>query len=337
MESVDDVITALMEDWDTPGCAVAIVRHGRLAFARGYGYANQEDGELVQPDSLFRIASISKQITAVAILKLVEDGELRLSDKAFDILDDLEPAPGRRVDSRLYDITILDLLQHSAGWDTDALGFDPQISMHRTAAITLGESWPAEAETLIRYMLGWRLSYDPGTSFDYSNFGYNVLGRVIEAVSGVTYEEYVKASILQPIGIDGMRIGRTRFEDRAPGEVAYYDHPGGGATQSVFSGGGQVAYPYGAWYLEAMDSHGGWIASAIDIMRFVTHIDGRPSPDDILQESSIERMVARPSLDYWSDSSYFYALGWLVRPKTADANWWHTGSLDGTTCIVVRA
>ncbi len=336
MESVDSVLRQLMTDWDIPGCAVAIVKDGRLVFARGYGYADQERGALVQPDSHFRIASVSKQITAVAVLKLIEQGELDLDGKAFKILNDLKPPIGTRVDPRIYDITILDLLTHSGGWDVDALGYDPQIDLHRTAAVAVGEPWPADAETIIRYMMGQPLSFTPGTSFSYSNFGYNVLGRVIEAVTGRTYEDYVKYHILQPMGILGMRIGHTRLEERASGEVMYYDYPGGGLTHSVF-GGRRVSWPYGAWYLEAMDSHGGWIVSAIDMMRFVTHVDGHPDPKDILQSSTIEAMVSRPSLSYWSGSAYYYALGWNVRPKTVDANWWHTGSFDGSTCILVRA
>lgn len=337
MASVDRVITSLIEEWDVPGCAVAIVKDGRLVFARGYGYADKETEALVQPDSLFRIASVSKPITAVTILKLVEQGKLDLDDKAFVILDHLEPPEGADVDSRIYNITIEHLLTHSGGWDTSALGYDPQLDLHKIAAEVLDEPRPADAEMIIRYMMGQRLNFTPGTRFAYSNFGYNVLGRVIEAVTGQNYESYVKSAILRPMGITGMRIGHTVVHERADGEVSYYDYPGRSRVLSVFPGEGYEYRPDGGWYLEAMDSHGGWIASPIDVMRFVVHVDGRSDTSDVLNARSIQLMTARPSITKWSGSSWYYAYGWNVRPKTYDANWWHTGSLHGSTCIVVRA
>ncbi len=333
MASVDTVIQDFMDDWNVPGMAVAIVKDGRLVFARGYGYADEARKKAVQPDSLFRIASVSKPITAVAILKLAEQGKLSLSDKAFEILDDLEPPTGASPDSRLGDITIEHLLTHAAGWDIDRLGYDPMFDLHRTAAEALGTSRPADAEAIIRYMMGERLNFAPGSRFAYSNLGYNALGRVIEAITGSSYESYVKSSILRPMGITRMQIGHTKLTQRASGEVLYYGLPGG-RTQSVFPGGGTVAWPDGGFYVEAMDSHGGWIASAIDMMRFVTHVDGRSNPSDILKSSSIERMTRRPSLSDWRGTDFWYALGWDVNKW---GNWWHSGSLDGTTSLLVRA
>src|ERR1700686_538060 len=106
MSTFDRIIPALMRKYDVPGGAVAVVKDERLVFARGYGWADRENHELVQPDSLFRIASLSKAITAAAILKLVEQGRLKLNDRAFRLLDDLKPPAGARVDRRIYDITI---------------------------------------------------------------------------------------------------------------------------------------------------------------------------------------------------------------------------------------
>ncbi len=333
MSSVDSVITDLMDDWNIPGMAVAVVKDGRLVFARGYGYVDKEAGEVVEPDSLFRIASVTKPITAVATLKLVEAGRLGLEDKAFEVLDNLEPASGAKLDSRLEDITIRHLLTHSGGWDVSRMGYDPQFDSYKDAATTLGTDIPADAETLVRYMMGKRLSFNPGSGYAYSNLGYNVLGRVIEEVTGQSYESYVKSSILRPMGITDMKIGGTRLSDRAAGEVKYYGLPGG-STQSVFPGGGRVPWPYGGWYLEAMDSHGGWIASAVDVLRFMVHVDGRSSPSDILKSSTSSTMTARPSINQWKNSKWYYALGWLVNEY---GNWWHDGSLDGTSSILVRA
>lgn len=332
MASVDHSVVAVMRRWNVPGAAVGVVKDGRLVFAHGYGYAERETEELTQPDALFRIASLSKAITAVAVLKLVEDGVLSLSDRPFEILSDLEPPAGATVDPRLAQIRVSQLLYHSGGWDRD-VSFDPMFRPG-IAAQAVGAPAPASAEAVIRYMLGQPLDFDPGSRYAYSNFGYAVLGRVIERVTGQSYEAYVQSAVLQPAGIQRMRLGKTRRADRAPGEVVYY-YPQYAA--SVFPGDGSVPTPYGGFYLEAMDAHGGWIASAIDLLRFIVAVDSITTPADILTAESVGRMTGRPAPPLWVGTDYYYAMGWLVRPAHGDANWWHTGALAGTNTLMVRA
>lgn len=341
MESFDHIVTGLMRKYDMPGGAVAVVKDGRLVYARGFGYADVENEEPVEPDALFRIASLSKQITSATVLKLVEEGKLSLDDKAFALLPDLEPPTGATVDPRLSQITVRELLQHSGGWDRDK-SFDPMFRPGIIAS-ALGVPAPADAEAVVRYMMGQPLDFDPGTRYAYSNFGYDVLGRIIERVTGQRYADYVTANLLAPIGIHGIRQGRTLLADRAPGEVKYYavagkplDYP---MVQSVFPGQGQVPEAYGGFYLEAMDSHGAWISSTIDMLRFLTAVDGLPTRPDFLQPATIDTMVAHPpgANTTWLGQPYWYAMGWLVRPSQGDENWWHTGSLPGTTTLLVRA
>jgi len=335
MESYDRVIPHLMRKYHIPGGAVAVVKNGRLVLARGYGLADKRRKQPIQPDFLFRIASISKPITAVAILKLVEEGRLDLDAKAFQILNHLRPPAGRTVDPRISQITIRQLLQHSGGWDPKQ-SFDPMFIPIK-AARAVNAPAPASCETVIRYMLGQPLDFTPGSRFAYSNFGYCVLARVIEKVTGRSYEEYVQTQVLAPMGISRMRIGHTLLEECAEGEVCYYDYPGARRVQSVFRAGRRfVPRPYGGFHLEAMDAHGGWIASAIDLMRFVTAVDGDSTPPDILKPETIRLMVSRPALPQWKGSSYYYGMGWNVRPVRGDANWWHTGGLPGTRTIIVR-
>ena len=95
-----------------------------MVLAKGHGLADVENGELVQPDSLFRIASISKPITAVAILTLVEDGLLELDERAFDILDHLDPPGGEVLNPKTHEVTVRQLLHHSGGWDR-SVSYDP--------------------------------------------------------------------------------------------------------------------------------------------------------------------------------------------------------------------
>lgn len=329
MASFDALIPALMKRWNVPGAAVAVVRDGRLVFARGYGYADVTEKEKVQPDALFRIASISKPITAAAILKLVEEGRLALDDAAFPLRPDLTPPPGATVDPRLNSITIRQLLHHAGGWDRN-VSFDPMFRS-TTAAQIVGVPAPASAETVVRYMMGQPLDFEPGSRYAYSNFGYAVLGRVIEGITGESYETFVKREILAPAGVTRMRLGRTLLADRAPGEVRYYDT---NYAESVFPGGGTVPMAYGGFYLEAMDSHGGWIASTVDLLRFVTAVDGLPTRPDVLSAMSVQQMVAPPPPPLFMDSPWYYAMGWQVRP--VEGNWWHTGSLPGTTTLLVR-
>src|SRR5690349_12467420 len=117
MGSYDQIISDLMRKYAIPGGAVAVVRDGKLIYARGFGYADVENKTLVQPDALFRIASVSKPITAAAIMKLVEEGRIKLDDRVAPLIANLAPAPGATVDPRWNDITIRHLLNHSGGWD----------------------------------------------------------------------------------------------------------------------------------------------------------------------------------------------------------------------------
>ncbi len=341
MESYDRIIPALMKQYGIPGGAVAVVKDGRLVFAHGYGWADVEGKVKAEPDALFRVASLSKPITAAAVMKLYQDGKLDLGDRAFSHLSDLEPPAGATEDPRLKLITVEQLLQHSGGWDSQQ-SFDPMFRP-QTAADAVGAPAPASAETVIRYMRGQPLQFDPGTRYAYSNFGYDVLGRVIERVTGTPYADWVRQNILAPAGVLHMVQGRTRLSEAAPGEVRYYAVPGQGlsyqTTQSVFPGEGSVPTPYGGFYLEAMDSHGAWVSSTIDYLRFLGAVDGRADRPDLLSAATLQTMTARPSAANatWTGSAYWYAMGWLVRPSNGDANWWHNGSLPGTSTLVVRA
>lgn len=329
MESFDRLLPQFMDEWDVPGASVAVVKDEELVFARGYGQANTTTGRLVQPTDRFRIASLSKPITAVSILKLYQEGRLDLSTRAFDVLSALLPADGP-VDPRIRDITVKDLLYHAGGWDIDEIGFDPMFSPVRIAQ-EQGKTSPADSRTIIRFMLDRELNFSPGSKMVYSNFGYCVLGRVIEEVTGQSYDSYVANNVLKNAGITDMKIGATRKVNLADDEVRYYGHE---TTESVFKAGKQVPAPYGSFYLQSMDSHGGWIASAVDLMRFITHVDGRKSVADILPTSTIDLMTQNPLPGETSNEDIFYALGWSVRPE--QGNWWHKGSLPGTSSILVR-
>ncbi|HSR32049.1 MAG TPA: serine hydrolase domain-containing protein, partial [Anaerolineae bacterium] len=333
LENLDQAIGRIMEDYQVPGGAFAMAKDGRLIHARGYGVACKENREAVQSDSLFRIASVSKPITAVAVLKLVEDGRLSLDDRAFQIVGHLQPLEGKEVDPRLRDITIRHLLEHSAGWDRDR-SFDPLYSPATTRHLSDGRL-PASCEAITRYMMGRRLDFPPGTEHAYSNLGYCVLGLIIEEVSGLPYETYVQTEVLAAMGIKRMRVGGSLLQERYEGEVCYYDYPWAGSSRSVFPNEPNlVPQPYGSMYLEATAANGGWIASAVDLVRFVLSVDGHPMPPDILHPETIHLMVSLPDLPDWRDSDYYYALGWEISSDDRGRIWSHDGAMPGTRSLL---
>src|SRR5262245_12494932 len=170
LKSVDTAAATMAHRHGIPGAALAIAKDGKLVFARGYGWANLTTGDLVQPETLFGVASLSKTLTAVAVLKLVEQGKLSLDDRPFEILNHIRPYPGAKVDRRLVQITVRQLLNHSGGWDHQKSG-DP-VNWTTQMHLKRGDRTPVAAGQLIAYTMGVPLDFDPGTDCKYSNFGY---------------------------------------------------------------------------------------------------------------------------------------------------------------------
>jgi CubicO group peptidase (beta-lactamase class C family) len=300
--------------------SLAITYNSRLVFARGYTWS-KADSPVTEPTSLFRIASLSKPITSAGIFKLVEENQLSLDDKVMDILPFGTPE-GKIPDPNLGKVTILDLLEHLGGWDRDKT-FAPMF-VDKKISKALGVPLPITQADIITFMNGQPLQYTPGTKYAYSNYGYCLLGRVIEQKTGLSYEDYIKKFILSPLGISGMQIGHSKLEDRAPGEVMYESK-----SESV----------YGAFNLENMDSHGGWLASAPDMARFAAAFDDEANCP-ILSAGSIEKMFSLPATidrQKYKSGDYYYACGWEVRDYgNGRRNTWHSGSLPGCYTFMAR-
>jgi CubicO group peptidase (beta-lactamase class C family) len=329
----DSTVVSFMQRHGVTGGALAVSKDGEVLHERGYTYRPRRGDIIVEPASLFRIASISKPLTAVAILELVERGDLQLSDRVQEVLG-LEPRRGDQADPRLGDITIRHLLQHLGGWDR-RVTFDPMFRDEEIAR-ALGKDLPISQQDIITYMNGQELQHEPGTTEAYSNYGYLLLGRVIEKVSGRDYEDFVTDEILRPIGVTTMRLGRSLEESRFANEVVYH---AGVPGRSVFSRGERVRDGYGTWNLENMDAHGGWLSSAGDLARFASSFD-RPDAHPVLEPSSIEQMYALPehiNPESYERGSVYYGLGWSVRDYGGGKrNAWHGGALSGTYTLMVR-
>ena len=336
----DEAMEALMRRWDIPGGALAVAYEGRLLLARGYGWADLERRERVQPTSLFRMASLSKTVTAVAVLQLVQAGKLGLDDKVVPLLGELGPRPGKVKDRRVLDVTVRQLLQHTAGWDRGKSG-DAVFAPYAVAsAKRLGAAMPPDCPTVMRDAFERGLDFAPGARYAYSNLGYCILGRVVERVSGAPYESYVRDHILIPAGVTRMQVGHTL--QATEGEVRYYDWeqkeypamPGLGPTRAPRT--------YGEFALETMDSYGGWIASPVDYLRFLLAIDGRRG-GPLLDAATLKQMHAPPGAAAKGDggedalpSGTWYGLGVNVRPVRGGLNLWHFGSLPGTSTLALR-
>jgi len=334
LAAFDALMTAYVREQQAPGAALAVSAGSRLVYARGFGLADRRSQRAVQPTDLFRIASLSKPVTAVAVLQLVDRGRLAPDARVWELLRLPEPA-----DARWKRVTVLRLLQHTGGWDR----IESTDPMFRTAPIAraLGMKPPAGPEDIIRYMLGQPLDFDPGLRHAYSNFGYCLLGRIIERVSGSAYERHVQREVLAPLGIRRMRLARTLAAHRADDEVSYYTGDDRTVPAVVGNLRERVPLPYGGWSIEVMDAHGGWLASAVDLVRFACAFDA-PEKSMLLKPATVAAMYARPDglAGYEPDGrqkAVYYACGWRVRHlQRGGINGWHTGSLDGTSTLLVR-
>ena len=289
------------EKYDVPALSFAVGYAGEIVHEEAFGVADRERNEAVTPAYLFRIASLTKMITSAAIFTLVEQNRLKLSDKVIGPGAILGTDYGQPPYSAgIADITVEQLLTHtSGGWTND--GRDP---MFTHPAMNHAE--------LITWTLANRpLDHLPGKNFAYSNFGYCILGRVIEKLTSQPYPDFVRAEVLSRCGINDMVIAANRLEKRRSDEVKYY---------------GQGENPYEA-NVARMDSHGGWLARPSDLVQFLMHIDGYSKPANILKPHTIQVMTTP------SSANRQYAKGLMI---TDNGNWWHDGSLAGTTTIAVR-
>ena len=300
-----------MNAYDVPGLSVAIAVKGKPAYVEAFGVADREAGEQLTPQHLFRIASISKPITSTGIFTLIERGKLRLDSYVFgpdSILGDDYPTPPTLQSLMKPDasrspneqITVEHLLTHTTGaWGNQS--HDPMFS---------------KKEMKHRELITWTLEHvpltaPPGESFAYSNFGYCILGRVIEKLTGQTYEQYIKENVLKRCGIVDMQIAGNSLKDRAASEVKYY---------------GQGGDPYGM-NVARMDSNGGWIGTPSDLTTFFVSIDGFKDTDQLLSDDTLRTMTTPTA------ANPGYAKGLVVDRQN---NWWHNGRMDGTATISRR-
>ena len=299
---------AFQRQFRVPAMSIAVSKNGRFVYDHAGGMADRQHMTQAQQGTLFRIADLSKPITAVTIFSLIQAGKLVLTDKVFGPTGILGKKYGKPPYKQyVAEITVDHLLTHTAGgWPADAN--DPM--MHNNG-------W-SQAKLIASTIENVPLTNEPGTHWAYSNFGYCILGRVIEQVTGQPYEGYVQANILTPCGITDMQIAHNSERQRASNEVVYI---------------GQYSEDPYKINIDRMDSSDGWIASSTQLVQFLNHVAGAPNIPALLKPDTIRAMTTPVAAYPQGDARY--ARGWMVSDNGA-GSWWHSGSLPGSTSLMVH-
>jgi CubicO group peptidase (beta-lactamase class C family) len=319
---LDTMAMQFIHQWQIEGASMCLLKDGKVLYAKGYGWADKEKGIKMQPYHRLRMASVSKLFTAVAIMKLVEQGKISLDSKVFEkngVLQSYKDLP--IADTLAYQITVEHLLTHSAGW-RNQLRSDPMFVPVSVAKVLEIAKPPTFAETL-RFMLSQRGMFRPGEFVDYSNFGYTILGEIVREVAGKSIEKYLKEDIL----VQDLAVSKNTYQEKLPFETRYYTHPKEALKPSIYSFSDSASAVYEGNNTEALGGAGGLIASPLEIARFVLKIDGFDNVPDILSPKTLERMTTVVG----KDSTQQRLIGW----KHADAEkWWRTGNLSSTCASV---
>lgn len=320
----DQMVLNFMQNWELKGASFALMKDNHLIYTKGYGFADEEADVFMDVKHVFRIASVSKLITAVGIMKLQEEGKLSLNDCVFGPQGILNDSVFQDIkDSRSQQITLENLLRHQGGYSI-AYG-DPMFCPLEIAS-KMNVTPPADLNTMIRFVLSRRLSYIPGGSTAYSNIGYGILSKVIEKVSGQDYETYIRKHILMPAGCFDMHLGKNLYKDKLINEVKYYEVSNAEQIPACDGSGKLVPRCNGGNNIEELYGAGGWVASPAELIRFLASIDDNPGIPDILNSSSIKYMTR--------NIPHSLPIGWI---ETNDkGEWMRTGTLAGTSALMKR-
>jgi CubicO group peptidase (beta-lactamase class C family) len=271
---IDRLFTEFAASVHAPGAAWGIVIDGELAHAGAAGVRNVATRAPVDADTVFRIASMTKSFTAMAILKLRDEGKLSLDDPAERYVPELKGLAYPTSDSPR--ITIRHLLTHSAGFPEDNPWGDQQLS--------------ATEEDLSRMLRGGiPFSTAPGTAYEYSNYGFAILGRIVARVSGTPYDEYITRAILEPLGMTATTLHPSRVpEDRRAIGYRWEDE----------RWKEEPSLPHGAF-----GAMGGMLTSIRDLSRYVAALMEAFPPRSGAETGAIRRSSLREMQQAWRPSA----------------------------------
>jgi CubicO group peptidase (beta-lactamase class C family) len=282
----------------SPGMSVAVVINDRIAWSEGFGLADVENEVPARPNTVYRIASISKPIAAAAVLQLVERGRVTLDDPIQKYVAAF-PTKGEQT------VTVRHLMTHTSG-----------IRHYREGEMESRDSYQTVAEAL-RIFKDDPLLFTPGTRYSYSTYAYNLLAGVVETASGLSFEEYLKAHVWAPAGMT----------------ATYFDHVDAliprRAEQYVRAGGSWRNAPYAD--LSNKWAGGGILSTAEDLARFHIALD----EGKLLKAATLEEMYKPYRLMDGSHS--VYGLGWNVSKDERGRTWIaHSGGATGGTTYLLR-
>jgi CubicO group peptidase (beta-lactamase class C family) len=312
----DTIMQDFMEDNGISAGVLGILRNNCIVYMRGFGWDDAAQTVLLSPDQLFRMASVTKPVTAAAAQLLIDRGELDPNDFVFDLgqagggLLDYDPFPSLG-DDRLEDIRVADLFNHRGGWEKDEPGVPDWTYQETQIASDMDVASPPTRIEVVRYILGQSLQFDPGdagytdpsTNAPYSNINYLVLGLIVEQVSGQSLISYIRQELFGQfpyVNTADIARGRTFEGDKHPREPDY--HSFADVTNVFDPGGDPVPQPHGGWNQEARVGQGGLIAGAAPLL--------------VLANNHTIRGVR-------------------IDPTDSDS-WTHTGSLPSGTATVLR-
>ncbi|MEO5898173.1 MAG: serine hydrolase domain-containing protein [Vicinamibacterales bacterium] len=275
LPEIDRIFRAYATDKKIPGMIWGVVIDGKVAHLGTFGVGDRGSQTPVTADTAFRIASMTKSFTALAVLKLRDDGRLSLEDPVSRWIPEFARMPLPTRDTPL--LTIRELLSHSAGFPEDNPWGDQQLS----ATDAMMDEW------LVR---GIPFSTPPGTRYEYSNYAYGLLGRVVTKAAGVPYEQYVHTEILSKLHMDGSTF---QFADvpAARRAVGYRLKPDGTYAEAP-------PLPHGVF-----GSMGGLLTTATDIGTYVAfHLSAWPARDD-QDPGPVRRASVREMAHLWTPAN----------------------------------
>ena len=295
--SIENFIDAEMPASGVPGLAYATVADDHIGPVGARGVVKSGTDDDVTPDTPFVIGSVSKSFTALAVMQLVEAGEVDLDGEVSQYLDEFAGQPAG-------DVTIRQLLSHTSGFST----------LQGNASHADATSGQDALEARVDQVAQLTPAYEPDERWEYSNTNYQVLGRLIEVVSGQDYQTYVAANILEPVGMSDSFV--------ADGEV--YESMATGHRPWFFT---KRPLPDNTTD-RATAPQGGIIASANDVARYMRMMMN--GEDDVLSADG-KAMMMRPA----SAASPFYGLGWFIDSDNGTV--WHSGSVPGIETLATMA
>ncbi|MES2320061.1 MAG: serine hydrolase domain-containing protein [Pseudomonadota bacterium] len=305
--AVDTFVQAEMKRQEIPGLALVVEREGKVIYAKGYGYADREKATGATTEQRFQIGSISKQFMAAAVMLLVEDGKMALDDKIGKYLG--------AVPAQWDGITVRHLLNHSSGFQRDIdTNFEKEVQTH--AAYT--------TDQLLEHYKTYRPEMTPGTVYGYSNVGYQLMGLIVEKVTGAFYGDLIQNRIFTPLGMTSARI--IDFNNFSGNATGYYVDGKNLVPQRMekLSGGAQSIVRMAA---------GGIEMSATDLGKW----DASLYTEKPLKKSSIDQMWA-PSIlvEKGADYTINYGLGWMLSDYKGHPKVYHSGGMRSFSSDYLR-